>query len=82
MIQSEGWYFINEQIKGSDKTGLKQYRMSEVTGFGIHKVFFFLTKTVKEILWDNEFMSDVTGCRKPQVSDCTGSTVHTVNYYW
>jgi len=41
MIQLEGWYFINEQIKGSDKTGLKQYRISEATGFGIHKVFFF-----------------------------------------
>jgi len=31
-----------------------------------------------ELLWDHKFMSDVTGCRKTQVSDCTGSTVHDV----
>jgi hypothetical protein len=36
----------------------------------------FLTKNVKEIFWDLEFLSEVTGCRKTQVSDCTGSTVY------
>ena len=39
--------------------------MSEYSGF------FQLT----ELLWDHTFLSDVTGCRKTQVSDCTGSTV-------
>ena len=28
-----------------------------------------------EILFDHKFLSDVTGCRKSQVSDCTSSTV-------
>jgi hypothetical protein len=28
-----------------------------------------------EILWDHKFLSDVTGCRKTQVSDCTSCTV-------
>jgi hypothetical protein len=28
-----------------------------------------------ELLWDHKILSDVTGCRKTQVSDCTGSTV-------
>ena len=36
--------------------------MSEVTGSGIHK--FFLTRTVKENLWDQKLLSDVTGCRR------------------
>ena len=35
----------------------------------------FLTKNVKEIFWDLNFLSEVTGCRKTQVSECTGSTV-------
>jgi hypothetical protein len=35
--------------------------MSEVTGFGIED---FLTKSVKEILWDHQFLSDDTGCRE------------------
>jgi hypothetical protein len=47
--------------------------MLEVTGVGILKVFF--NKECKEIFWDLEFLSEVTGCRKTQVSDCTGSTV-------
>ena len=29
-----------------------------------------------ELLWNHKFLSDVTGCRKTQVSDCTGSTVY------
>jgi len=29
----------------------------------------FLTKNVKEIFWDLKFLSEVTGCRKTQVSD-------------
>jgi hypothetical protein len=52
---------------------IKQCRMLEVTGVGILKVFF--NKECKEIFWDLEFLSEVTGCRKTQVSDCTGSTV-------
>ena len=47
--------------------------MSEVTGCEILKGF--LTKNVKEIFWDLKFLSEVTGCRKTQVSDRTGSTV-------
>ena len=41
------------------------YKMSEYSGLS------YLT----EILWDLKFLSDVTGCRKTQMSDCTGSTV-------
>jgi hypothetical protein len=48
--------------------------MLEVTGVGILKVF--ITKNVKEIFWDLEFLSEVTGCRKTQVSDHTGSTLY------
>ena len=48
--------------------------MSEVTGCGILKVF--LTKNVKEIFWDLKFLSEVTGCRKTQVSDRTDSIVY------
>jgi hypothetical protein len=36
----------------------------------------FLTKNVKEIFWDLKFLSEVTGCRKTQVADRTGSTVY------
>ena len=53
--------------------------MSEVTGCGILKVF--LTKNVKEIFWDLKFLSEVTGCRKTQVSERTGSTVVTERTY-
>jgi len=45
-----------------------------VTGVGIVK--FFLTKNVKERFWDLNFLSEVTGCRKTQVSERTGSTVY------
>ena len=47
--------------------------MSEVTGVGILEVF--LTKNVKEIFWDLNFLSEVTGYQKTQVSEHTGSTV-------
>ena len=43
---------------------------------------FFLTKTVKENLWDQKLLSDVTGCRKTQVLDCTGSTVLSFTETW
>ena len=36
---------------------------------------FFFTKNVKEIFWDLNFLSEVTGCRKTQVSEHTGATV-------
>ena len=35
----------------------------------------FLTKNVKELFWDLNFLSEVTGCRETQVSERTGSTV-------
>ena len=37
---------------------------------------FVLTKNAKEIFWDLNFLSEVTGCRKTEVSEHTGSTVH------
>jgi hypothetical protein len=46
-----------------------------VTGFGSEYIRFF--NSVKEILWDHKFLSGVTGWRKTQVSDCTGSNVYT-----
>ena len=36
---------------------------------------FFIAKNGNEILWDLEFLSGVTGCRKTQVSDLPGSIV-------
>jgi hypothetical protein len=42
----------------------------------------FLTKTVKENLLDQKLLSDVTGCRKTQVLDCTGSTVLSFTETW
>ena len=54
--------------------------MSEVTGVGILKVFS--TKNVKEIFWDLNFLSEVTGCRKTQVSEHTGSTVYIYIYIY
>ena len=53
--------------------------MSEVTG--CEKLKVFLTKNVKEIFWDLKFLSEVTGCRKTQVSDRTDSTVHVYPKY-
>ena len=47
---------------------VRQCRMLEVTGCG-------MLKNVKEIFWDLKFLSEVTGCRKTQVSDRTDSTV-------
>ena len=46
--------------------------MSDCTGCRNTQVLFMLT----ELLWDHKFLSDVRGCRKTQVSDCTGSTVY------
>jgi hypothetical protein len=48
--------------------------MSEVTGVGNSR--FFLTKNVKEIFWDLNVLSEVTGCWKTQVSERTGSTLY------
>ena len=31
-----------------------------------------------ELFWDHKFLSYITGCRKTQVSDCTGSTVYRI----
>ena len=42
----------------------------------------FLTKNIKENLWDQKFLSNATGCRKTQVSDCTGSTVFIIFVYY
>ena len=46
--------------------------MSDCTGCQNTQVLIKLT----EILWDHTFLSDVPGCRKTQVSDCTSSTIH------
>jgi hypothetical protein len=46
--------------------------VSESTGCRNTQVLFILT----ELLWAHKFLSDVTGCQKTQVSDCTGSTVY------
>ena len=46
--------------------------MSDCTGCQNTQVLIKLT----EILWDHTFLSDVPGCRKTQVSDCTSSTLH------
>jgi hypothetical protein len=45
--------------------------VSDCTGFWNTLVLFLLL----EIPLDHKFLSDVTGCRKTQVSDCTSSTV-------
>ena len=49
--------------------------MSDVGSDRWRNTLGFLTKNVKEIFWDLKFLSEVTGCRKTQVSDRTGSTV-------
>ena len=49
--------------------------MSDVGSDRLRNTQGFLTKNVKEIFWDLKFLSEVTGCRKTQVSDRTGSTV-------
>ena len=53
-----------QRTKGPGKcAGL--YRMSEYSGFIL---------VIINILWDHKYLSDVTECRKTQVSDCTSST--------
>ena len=49
--------------------------MSDVGSDRLRNTQGFLTKNVKEIFWDLKFLSEVTGCRKTQVSEHTGSTV-------
>ena len=51
--------------------------MSDVGSDRCRNTQGFLTKNVKEIFWDLNFLSEVTGCRKTQVSERTGSTVFT-----
>ena len=50
--------------------------MSDVGSDRLRNTQGFSTKNVKEIFWDLKFLSEVTECRKTQVSDHTGSTVH------
>ena len=50
--------------------------MSDVGSDRLRNTQGFLTKNAKEIFWDLKFLSEVTGCRKTQVSDRTGSTVY------
>ena len=49
--------------------------MSDVGSDRCRNTQGFLTKKFKEIFWDLKFLSEVTGCRKTQVSDRMGSTV-------
>jgi hypothetical protein len=51
--------------KGPGKC-VRLQRKSEYSGFIL----------VNRSTWDHTFLSDVTGCRKTQVSDCTSSTVY------
>ena len=41
--------------------------MSDVGSDRCQNIQGFLTKNVKEIFWDLEFLSEVTGCWKTQV---------------
>ena len=50
--------------------------MSDVKSDRRRNTLGFLTKNVKEIFWDLNILSEVTGCRKTQVSERTGSTVY------
>ena len=52
--------------------------MSDVGSDRLRNTQGFLTKNVKEIFWDLKFLSEVTGRRKTQVSDRTGSTVYSL----
>ena len=61
--------YIVEPVK-SDTTR-DQGNVSDCTECWNTQVLLQLT----EILWDHKFGSDVTGCLKTQVSDCTSSTV-------
>jgi hypothetical protein len=51
---------------------LNSWNKSDGTGCRNNQILFQITYI---ILWDHEFLSDVTGCRKTQASDYTGSTV-------
>jgi hypothetical protein len=57
-------------------SGVGLYRMLEYSGVGLYRMLeysgFILVN--RNTLGQN-ILSDVTGCRKTQVSDCTGSTV-------
>ena len=55
--------------------------MSDVGSDRCRNTQGFLTKNAKEIIWDLNFLSEVTGCRKTQVSERTGSTVVTERTY-
>ena len=50
--------------------------MSDVGSDRCRNTQGFLTKNVKEIFWDLNFLSEVTRCRKTQVSEHKGSTVY------
>jgi hypothetical protein len=56
---------------------VRLYKTSEYSGF-----ILVNSNTVR----DHKFLSDVTGCRKSQVLDCTSSTVfqlyHGTQFYW
>ena len=52
-------------------TPRSQGNVSDCTGCRNTQLLYQLT----EILWDHEFLSDVTGCWKAQVSDCTSSFI-------
>ena len=54
--------------------------VSEVGSDRFRNTQVFVTKNVKEIFWDLKFLSEVTGCRKTQVPDRTGSTVYIYIY--
>ena len=65
-----GTYLIRH-TKGSWKcVGL--YRMSENSCFIL----------VNRSTWNHKLLSDVTRCQKPQVLDCTGSTVYVYMTYF
>jgi hypothetical protein len=44
--------------------------VSDVGSYRLRNTQGVLTKNVKEIFWDLKFLSEVTGCRKTQVSVC------------
>ena len=55
--------------------------MSDVRSDRCRNTQGFLTKNAKELFWDLNFLSEVTGCRKIQVSERTGSTVPSIFIY-
>jgi hypothetical protein len=56
--------------------------MSDVGSEKVSEYSRILTKNVKEIFCDLKFLSEVTGCRKTQVSNHTGSTVYNIYQNW